>query len=219
MINQRSLRNWRFATLVEAKAVANANEQTLCYCDETETLYRYHATSGATADDKFVLVTGGPVASRWLGIAGKYVYPVSGAPFGEMYLSATSAVAVNQYPSFTELGGTTALGDATSFDMVGNNRLRYIGVRTRKFRISVSLSASSSGPDTYRFRIAKTGADIAKSCIPRYMSGVSDTGAIALSCVADLAQNDYVGVWAARISAAAKNVTMESVNVIASAID
>lgn len=72
-INQRVLRNWRFATLAEIKAVANANIQTLCYCDQTQTLYHYDPTSGATADDQYILTTGAGGASRWVGIGGKYV--------------------------------------------------------------------------------------------------------------------------------------------------
>jgi hypothetical protein len=75
MLNQRSFRNWRLATLAEIKAVANAHEKTLCFCDETQTLYRYDPTSGAVADDQYVLTTGAGGTTRWLGIAGQYAYP------------------------------------------------------------------------------------------------------------------------------------------------
>lgn len=219
MLNQREFRNWRFATLALIKAVANGHDLTLAFCDETETLYKWDSTSGATADDKFVLTTGAGGNTRWIGIAGKYCCPASGKPFGEMYLTATAAVAVAQDPTYTELGGTTALGDKTEFDMPANNQLRYTGVETKKFKIVASVSASSSGSDTYLFRLAKTGTTIAKSNIPRYMSGINDTGAMPLSCITDLAQNDYVGVWCARSSIPARNIIMQGLNLVAEAIN
>ena len=75
-LNQQVFRNWRFATLAAIKAVANANDQTLCFCDETETLYKYDSTSGATGDDKYVLTTGAGGTTRWIGIAGKYTFAI-----------------------------------------------------------------------------------------------------------------------------------------------
>jgi hypothetical protein len=219
MLNQRTFTNHRYATLAEIKAVANANVQTLCFCQETETLYRYDLTSGATADDQYILITGAGGTTRWIGIAGKYAYPVTGAPFGEMYLTATSAVAVGQDPTYTELGGTTALGDAVDFDMPANNRLRYTGELTRKFKITTSLAVSSSGADTYKYRIARSSTTIAKSQIPRFMSGVNDTGAIPVSCVIELAKNQYVGIWGTRTAVPARNVTMEALNMIAQPVN
>jgi hypothetical protein len=78
MINQRQFVNWRVSTLAQIKAIANANVKTLCFCDATETLYRYDPTSGATADDQFVLTTGAGGTTRWIGTGGKYNLPVSG---------------------------------------------------------------------------------------------------------------------------------------------
>lgn len=78
MLNQQVFRNWRVATLAEIKAIANANIKTLCFCDQTETIYRYDPTSGATADDQFVLITGAGGTTRWIGTGGKYNLPVSG---------------------------------------------------------------------------------------------------------------------------------------------
>jgi hypothetical protein len=78
MLNQRTFTNHRYATLAEIKAVANANVQTLCFCEETETLYRYDLTSGATADDERILITGAGGTTRWIGIAGQYVLATLG---------------------------------------------------------------------------------------------------------------------------------------------
>jgi len=71
-LNQREFRNWRFSTLAEIKAVANGNDQTLAFCDQTETLYKWDSASGATADDKYILATGAGGATRWEGISGTY---------------------------------------------------------------------------------------------------------------------------------------------------
>lgn len=74
MLNQRSIRNHRFATLAAIKAVSNGNDQTFAFCDETETLYRWESAGSAyTANDQDVLITGAGGNTRWLGIAGKYL--------------------------------------------------------------------------------------------------------------------------------------------------
>lgn len=73
MLNQNTLRNHRITTRAAIKAIDNANIETLCFCDETATLYKYDPTSGATANDTYVLITGTGGTTRWIGIAGKYV--------------------------------------------------------------------------------------------------------------------------------------------------
>ena len=99
-LNQRTFRNWRFATLVAIKAVANANNQTLCYCDETETLYRYDSTSGATADDKYILITGAGGATRWIGVGGQYQTSFTALPnetqLGEVAILLDAALSCDE---------------------------------------------------------------------------------------------------------------------------
>ena len=65
--NQSGIRNHRVATLSAIKAIANANEKTICFCDETKRFYHYVADgSGHTANDIDVLTTGAGGDTRWI---------------------------------------------------------------------------------------------------------------------------------------------------------
>jgi hypothetical protein len=81
LFNQRSIRNHRFSTLALIKAVANANDKTIAYCDETETLYKYDSASGLTANDTSVLATGAGGTTRWEAIAGQYALRDEGSVY------------------------------------------------------------------------------------------------------------------------------------------
>jgi hypothetical protein len=73
MVNQEQIKNFRFATLTEIKAVTNGRDGICCYCDATLTLYEYITSGGSyTANDQDVLITGAGGNTRWLGIAGQY---------------------------------------------------------------------------------------------------------------------------------------------------
>lgn len=77
MINQRQIKNFAYNTLAEIKAVVNggAVDKLLSYCVETKTWYRY-LTAGSvyTANDTTVLITSEGGNTRWIGIAGLYIY-------------------------------------------------------------------------------------------------------------------------------------------------
>lgn len=91
MLNQRAIGNHRFSSLALIKAVSNANLQTIAYCDETDTLYRFESSGSAyTANDQDVLTTGAGGNTRWLGIAGRYVFVASLKSYYSEYIAATS---------------------------------------------------------------------------------------------------------------------------------
>lgn len=105
-LNQRTFRNWRFSTLTAIKAVSNAHDSTIAFCDETESLYKYDSTSGATADDMRILTTGAGGNTRWIAIAGKYTYEGGGAQIRQLggvkdevalYLKSTSGTYLKVY--------------------------------------------------------------------------------------------------------------------------
>lgn len=63
-----------FETVAEAEA-ATSSDNRRCYVVETESYYRYEADGSAYTDDNtFVLSTGDAGDTRWLAVAGQYVY-------------------------------------------------------------------------------------------------------------------------------------------------
>ncbi len=63
-----------YNTVAEAEA-ANKSDNNLAYVVETESYYRYEADGAAYTDDNtFVLSTGDGGNTRWLAVAGQYVY-------------------------------------------------------------------------------------------------------------------------------------------------
>lgn len=206
MLNQRAFRNWRFATLAEIKAVANAHEKTFCFCDQTETLYRYDPTSGVTADDKYILTTGAGGTTRWIGIAGKYV-PNNG-DMGAFYL--TTPLVLNG------VGATPVLINGVSAQLLLRNwttnnlcRLTWAGVTQKYFSLSVSLSLSVSTANvTVQFFVAKNGTPLTPSEIRTKLTTASDVRAFSTNCVGDCSPGDYMELFIAILSGST-NVTIE----------
>ncbi len=189
-INQSALNNWRVTTLALIKAIANANVQTLCFCDETDTLYKYDPTSGATADDTYILITGAGGTTRWVGIAGQYVF-TSSKSSGAMYISAPVVTsAVGDTP--VKANGTTTSLRTDDFTH-SNGRLTYIGKVTKKFDIATSVSSmSDAGNVVLGMFIAKGGIYEAASMVERKIGTANDVGCCGLIYPIDLAENEYV---------------------------
>lgn len=138
--------------------------------------------------------------------------------FGEIYISTPTQTILAAVPTYTKIAGTTTIGDATGFDMPANNRLRYTGTITRKFKIEAFLTLTITNNDTLYFRIVKNGTtEIAKSEQRQYITA-GNTRPVPLAAIVELAQNDYIEIFAARAGAAA-NATAQKMIVIATPVN
>lgn len=133
---------------------------------------------------------------------------------GTIYISSPMLTSIPSANIAVKAAGTTTAENLFRFDTNGgvNNRLRYIGTKTRIF--SVVISASITSPNSGQvlsMYIAKNGSIINSSQIQRKISNGSDIGAIAVTCTVQLTTNDYVELWIAN-NTASKDATIESMN-------
>ncbi len=115
MFNQRDIRNHRVSTIAEMNTIINANIKTSCYCDETETLYRFSNTSSLIVNNTSILDTGIGLATRWIGASGRYKYgeiDMDGA-FNEKIIEINSDYGVTDNWMFGQLHVDTSGGDIT----------------------------------------------------------------------------------------------------------
>ena len=93
--NQRQLRNYEVATLIELKAIADATIKTRIWCAEQETLYIYVVDGSTyTANDEEVCTTGVGGDTRWIGIAGVFIGKHAQGDFAEMWLNNNAVATV-----------------------------------------------------------------------------------------------------------------------------
>ncbi|WP_255512708.1 hypothetical protein [Flavobacterium sp. GT3R68] len=110
-----------------------------------------------------------------------------------------------------KLAGTTTSSDLFRFTTDGgvNNRLKYVGTKSRYFRVGGSISfQSSSNGAVYIFYIAKNGTPINSSKV--YVTSNSPTDIIAMPIVVmvPMATNDYIEVFATRYSGTGNILTI-----------
>jgi hypothetical protein len=93
-----------------------------------------------------------------------------------------------------------------------SNQLRYEGTKTRRFTVTASLSATATSANKYySFYIYKNGVKMPESEQAMRLSTGVDKGSLTLSCTVELANNDYIEVWAANTSDAS-SITVETLN-------
>lgn len=114
-----------------------------------------------------------------------------------------------------KLAGTTTSNDLYRFSTGGtNNRLTYLGTKSRYFTAigSISFQSSVAGAGVFIFYIAKNGTVINQS---KVYTGVnsSDIDAVSLVATVSLMTNDYIEVWVQRYSGAG-NVLTVSMNLV-----
>jgi len=116
-----------------------------------------------------------------------------------------------------KLSGITTSNNLFRFSTDGgvNNRLKYLGTKSRYFRIggAISFQSSSSGA-VYVFYMAKNGTIINQSKV--YVTSNSSSDIIATPMVANfsLSTNDYIEVFVLRYSGTG-NILTVSLNLIA----
>ncbi|WP_431133721.1 hypothetical protein [Psychroserpens mesophilus] len=97
-----------------------------------------------------------------------------------------------------------------------NNRITYLGNKTRTFKISASLSVrgNSGIGDYYAFFIRKNGSTslIETNTLMR-VNNTSDISSNAISGTVELGKNDYIEIWAQRLTGSGTtSITVFSLN-------
>jgi hypothetical protein len=100
-----------------------------------------------------------------------------------------------------------------------NNRLTYLGKKTRTFQINASLSVrgNSGTGDYYAFFIKKNGASgtsLVETNTLMRVNNTSDISSNSISGTVELAPNDYIEIWGQRLIGSGTNsITVFSLNV------
>ncbi|MBG44328.1 MAG: hypothetical protein CL530_10210 [Aequorivita sp.] len=100
-----------------------------------------------------------------------------------------------------------------------NNRLTYLGKKTRTFQINASLSVrgNSGTGDYYAFFIKKngsTGTSLVETNTLMRVNNTSDISSNSISGTVELAPNDYIEIWGQRlIGTGTTSITVFSLNV------
>lgn len=98
------------------------------------------------------------------------------------------------------------------FDMPVAGRLRYLGVQTRMFHIMCTISfTSASNNQEIHMQLANTGVVSDESELRRKVATGADVGTGAIHWLEELAQNEYVSLFAKNVTAA-NNITVVSFN-------
>lgn len=135
----------------------------------------------------------------------------------EMYISTPAATTTAQEPTFTKAAGTYALGESSGFSHA-SGVLTMTDPETRIYAVMLGVTAVASVNDTYAFRVAKNGTDLAKSEQRRVITGAPDVGAVpGVTCVS-LAQGDELQLEVAREGAAPATCTVQRLNFVVWAV-
>lgn len=132
----------------------------------------------------------------------------------------TSAAASDAITATTYLNAlsnaTVADGGETTSDWTidtANGRTTYTGTDTIRVTVIATISATSSqSNEVVRFRMAKNGTTIAKTEQSRKIGTGTDVGALALSAIIEVAENDYIELHTTLDTSTSDTVTVENCN-------
>ncbi len=135
-----------------------------------------------------------------------------GVAGGNMYITVPVATTFASAATPVKALGTTASSNLYRVTHPTNNRLTYVGSKTRAFMISSSMSITQPNSNRYfSFYIAKNGVVIPESRQDVKVVNSTDQVSLTLSCWATLAPNDYVEVWVENQSAIT-TLTIQTLN-------
>ncbi len=121
------------------------------------------------------------------------------------------------------LSGNTTINTTTAVNLFRvsspqNNRLTYLGKKTRTFKIDAALSVrgNSGTGDFYAFFIKKngaTGTSLVETNTIMRVNNTSDISSNSISGTVELAPNDYVEIWGQRlVGSGTTSITVFSLN-------
>ena len=184
-----------YVTVANAEAATGVDNK-LCYVVETETWYRYEATGSAYTDDnKYVLSTGDGGNTRWVGVAGKYLWTDTNvfSGFQSMFLNssalynaaygynslytissgqANAAFGRNALYSLSASSNNTAFGDSAGYATTGSYNT-YVG-SSAGYNASSGSNNTAIGYSAYSGNSAATGGN---NTFIGYQSGINCTSA------------------------------------------
>jgi len=133
---------------------------------------------------------------------------------GTIYVSTKATTSIPAASSPVKALGTTTPVNLFRFDTGGatNNRLRYIGKKSRIFNVSASLSiTSTSNNQILSLYIAKNGTVLNSTKIQRKIGTGADIGATGLTGTVQLNTGDYIELFVSS-DIAARDATIENLN-------
>jgi len=135
------------------------------------------------------------------------------------YLSSSAETTITTAGVFVKVAGTTTeVATSADFTAVGSNRFLYTGAETRRFKVEVVSSITSVGNNqTVRGRFAINGTTIAPSEQEVVGTGTR-VGSMAISCMPELDENDYIEFWVANVGADS-NLTVDYMNMNLISVD
>jgi len=117
---------------------------------------------------------------------------------GNIYISASAATTIAAVNTPVKVAGTTTASNLFRVTSPTNNRLVYVGKKSRRFQAICSLTMISAGLNkNFTFYIAKNGTVLQESRQQMQLSLTGDRGTITISCMVDMVTNDYLEVWVA----------------------
>lgn len=120
---------------------------------------------------------------------------------GNLYISASAVTSIAAVNTPVKVAGTTTAGSLFRVTSPTNNRLTYTGKKSRRFQVICSVTMVSAGLNkNFSFYIAKNGTVLPESRQQMQLAVTGDRGTITVSCMADMATNDYLEVWVANNS-------------------
>lgn len=133
---------------------------------------------------------------------------------GSIYISSTSTTNVTGKDIPVKVSGTTSSANLFRVDTDSqDNRLRYIGTKTRFFNVIATFSMEGGRNDTIAFYIYKNGVAEPSIFVLNRIESANDIGAATIMGTVQLSTNDYVELWLENKSANA-DVTIEAMNFI-----
>ena len=113
---------------------------------------------------------------------------------GQMSVSVSASTSISS--TATKVLGTWVEGLLDSFQLVGNNRLVYIGATERTFLVVAALELKSSGTAEVHMGVYQNGsAPLTGQDITRDMSSALGRVPQALSSLVTLKPNEYIEIW------------------------
>ena len=132
---------------------------------------------------------------------------------GNLYLTSSVLTNFSSVNTPVKVAGTTTSVGLFRVTSPVNNRLVYIGTKTRRFSVTASVSVTSQSANKYfSFFIYKNGVKLPESEQAMRLSSGVDKGSLTVTCTVQLSTNDYIEVWAANTSDNT-GVTVETLNI------
>ena len=140
-------------------------------------------------------------------------------PYACYNIDTPAATTIGVAGTFVKMAGTTAEVTSNDFTISTSNRATYTGALTRRFKVDVSASLTSSvSNQIISLQFAKNGVVISSSEQQRFIAAGADVGNISLTCLPELVTNDYIEVFCTIIGTTG-TVTSEFINVNLSTAD